>query len=147
MDKSELYIKMCDHPLIQDRWKLTEGDFVYWPSQPPAIEVFDANAVDAWSTDEVKREHGGGVWLPRQDQLQGMVFSKDYGARTIIKALWDACEKHGSLIPRVEYGFPPIGTVDESWSMEQLLLSFVMHELHQLKWDGNKWEKVGGITQ
>lgn len=130
MDKSKQYIKMCDCDEIQGRWELKEGDMVYWPSDPSNIELFADEDVDAWTIDEIKKEHGGGVWLPRQDQLQDIINDDDYTPEDFLNiisvyCMHNNCDKYGGEI---------------AGSMEQLWLSTFMHKKFNKKWNGNKWE-------
>ena len=79
------------------------------------------------------------IWLPRQDQLQAMITFHRHPERkeTPNFCAYYMCFDFFQWIPR--YG-PPEGKGDINCnSMEQLWLAFVMWELHQKKWDGNKW--------
>jgi len=66
------------------------------------------------------------VWLPRQDQLQGML-SDDVGY----------------LISKLKMFFESRTVPDPCGSMEQLWLAFVMHEKFNKTWNGNEWIKEG----
>jgi len=125
MDKSEIYIKKCDHPLIQDGWEISKGDYV------------SSRRIDFIGIIDNPTSRSKWIWLPRQCQLQGMIKQPDdfIGCWPLV------------LNERISEWAEGRGFVLWGFSYEQLLLSFVMHELHQLEWDGNKWEKVGGITQ
>ena len=127
MDESKLYIRMVDHPLIQDGWKLKPGDCVYWPLPTPTMEVFNDIDVESWTVEEIKAEHGGGLWLLRQEDWQGMLDdTEDRKLSKIEKWTNKTYLDH----------WKPWG-VFETW--EQLWAGFTMNELHQLKWDGNNW--------
>ena len=65
------------------------------------------------------------IWLPRQDQLQGMV---DYPA---IEVLIDKFYYWA----RLEHNISLLLT-----SMEQLWLAYVMSERHRKVWSGKEWE-------
>jgi len=107
-----LYIKQCDCPEIQDRWEPKEGDLLCCIDQ-----VYIWQETDPITCNAHKNE--GCWWLPRQDQLQGMI-----RGRIDLSCL----ENLASLKMMV------------SWdSMEQLWLAFVMHELHGKIWDSGKW--------
>ncbi|KKL26811.1 hypothetical protein LCGC14_2391510 [marine sediment metagenome] len=126
MDKSPKYIRMSDTPFIQDKWKPEVGDVVAYRN----ISLVDM--IDRFSKKHEK--HGFGIWLPRQDQSQGMIEWKKY----IIDIKWD--DHPHKFMWRGPY------ITGELWlwegvkgdSMEQLWLAFVMHTLHQLTWDDEK---------
>ncbi len=121
MDTSENYIKMCDYEEIQgvkEKFKCTYGmDF---------NEVFMNNATGK----EIRR-----VWLPRQDQIQAMIFDK-YGYGNIAYNQWmnfsSWLQYNMSITNR-----PPI--LDKT--MEQLWLMYHMSEKHNKEWDGDRWMK------
>ena len=114
MDNSKEYIKMCDCPEIQqvqlaskyERWST-------WISQEI---LFAGNALPNYFAL---------VWLPHQDQLQGMY-----------NHLLNCVDKLVVFYRFVARERPEYGN-----TMEQLWLAFVMWELHKKKWDGNKWVK------
>ena len=88
----------------------------------PTIETYEEN--DAMET----------VWLPRQDQLQGMVERslsvKSNGNHMAVQFAYfisDHIENH------IHFGNVLLQ------SMEQLWLAFVMHEKYGKKWDGEDW--------
>jgi len=153
MDTSKEYVAMCEKAgEIRDSWIPSQGDtYQYGMMRPCNIDIgsfvikhcetgihFLENLVNAPAFLEVIRKLY--IWLPRQDQLQYMVFGNGkYGARQ-----WDVCKEHGSLVNKIvkalkEFGIPAIGTVDEKWSMEQLWLAFVMRERYKKKWSGEDW--------
>ena len=65
------------------------------------------------------------IWLPRQDQLQGMVMDDDDN-----KSAWTL-----KFHKFVSEGFK----INIFWSMEQLWLAFVMNEKFNKTWDGKDW--------
>lgn len=69
----------------------------------------------------------GFVWLPRQDQLQGMVVFK-----SIIKV--------DDIYIKIERFYQFVNDVmGDFGSVEQLWLSFVMYEKYKKKWNGEDW--------
>lgn len=148
MDTSEIFVKMCKQaeeiqglsPVPSDKREKDKGS-LFWDNTGGLIAMLvKDNDTRRWMIGNYHDADNEFIWLPRQGQLQEMVFGTgQYGARQIIKALWDSCKEDGSLVPREEVGVPRIGTVDKKWSMEQLWLAFVMFERYQKIWDGVVW--------
>jgi len=67
------------------------------------------------------------VWLPRQDQLQDMVWDSlgTYCSNKMNSLTWGVWDFYN--------------TIDDVDSMEQLWLAFVMRELYNKQWNGNEW--------
>ena len=131
MDETSQYIKMCDHPLIQDSWVPSGGDW-YWDGDCSQLVNWEDEKPDSALNAEL--EDYKYTWLPGQDQVQEMMgefevmklFSFVYGAYP--RACWLCPDKHVAN---------PIHLF-ESW--EQYWLAFYMSEKHQMLWDGEKWE-------
>jgi len=128
MDISETYIKMCDCEEIQaikvgfilssNSWH-DEHLVLCTQSEKYYGDYF-------WVKDNPKRT----VWLPRQDQLQEMVWDK----------LWEYCSNKISSLSWGVWNF--YLQADDNYypdSMEQLWLAFVMKENHNKLWDGADW--------
>ena len=111
MDISKQYIEMCDCPEIQGQVNLIPLMLTGAPTDNNGI-VLGVRNLDII----------GGVWLPRQDQLQEMV------AQDGNLPVWKVEEWFHNWIPR--------GARPESF--EQLWLAFVMKEKYDKVWDG-KW--------
>lgn len=123
MDTTKQNIKMCekaseiqtqiDHPSFKD-WRF-------------GTQFFQNNIFNF----RLRNPHDKGscytVWLPRQDQLQGMV-GKEYHYKTHIIAdlyrFWSGKNNKGIFY----------------LSMEQLWLAFVMKEKYNKVWNGMEWE-------
>ena len=75
------------------------------------------------------------VWLPRQDQLQGIYHSlpKD-GLVYCGNWFYDVTP---ALLEKLRLFL--LGYKTQLFSMEQLWLAFVMSELYQKRWDGEQW--------
>ena len=72
------------------------------------------------------------VWLPRQDQLQAMLYPARY------KEKYDMCSAFAARCTfSVFNAF--ISDKPDVMSMEQLWLAFVMIELHQKRWHNGEW--------
>ena len=117
----ENYIKMCDCTEIQDRWGLSDGDCVAFKNQYgrgytvgyyPAVNQF-------WLPH---------IWLPRQEDLQAML--QPCSLAEVIQRFYEwykVFEIHCSIKEYV------------SWTMTELWLAYVMHELHSKAWNGSDW--------
>ena len=119
-DTSETYIKMCNHPKIQEQWKPKDGDWVYWPGNRASYVI----AEDDYSIEEHAKGH---TWLPTQDQIQEMMGINTVG--DFKKAVFDIF-------------FSCYGMSKERFTTpKQLLLAYYMYEKHDLTWDEDKWGK------
>jgi len=127
MDTSELYIKMCDCPEIQEQWDIDEGDFAFSHKHS---NIYTAD-IDIMAMGNITH---GDTWLPRQDQIQEML--KDLISKQI--EYQDCCYCYVEMISRFASSpscLLPIGT-----TMEQLWLAFYMSEKHQKFWGKEGWE-------
>ena len=126
MDTSEVYIKMCrEAKEIQKRaWEFEYGDYAHVDFGEPHTFIVSGKLIN--STD------GKAVWLPRQDQLQEMVYngrnlSVFYGFRSYV-------------MHHIVNDLDDTDEADlESW--EQLWLTFVMKEKYNKSWNGKIWVK------
>jgi len=161
MDTTEKYIEMCEKAdEIQWKWKSTEGrlnilpsyfydkdlsevEIAVWLPQTfiKALDGAMGTNVIALGISQVEKNRVGEatmdwrkfmVWLPRQDQLQDMIwgdwnleiakaytFTKFY---LFVDKVWDIAGIFGSL--------------------EQLWLAFVMMEKYKKVWNGEDWVAV-----
>ena len=121
MDCGSEYIKMCEravevqklcpikllghHYRFDNRIHILRGEYYYWH-----IEVENENEK---------------VWLPRQDQLQGIL---EIGDKLLAGIDWlgNFCEEYGNNFT----------------SMEQLWLAFVMKEKYKKIWKVSEWVRV-----
>ncbi len=140
MDISETYIKMCDCPEIQGR-TFIQGDYYGYWYIVEGETLPHGNGWNIW-VDSPEYDVPGGIWLPRQDQLQEMV--NTVGILGQLRTLIDWCDDpygFGSM------PFPWQFDKLEAWhehiesltSMEQLWLAFVMKEKHGKTWNGKEW--------
>ena len=118
MDTSKEYIKMCEKAVeIRDfHTGFSRGDVIV----NPFSQTKESTIVTEWIEKESI------TWLPRQDQLQEMVYKEQTA--------------QGKLC----YFHDWIGLVDKwhfkkDMSMEQLWLAFVMKEKYNKTWDGSEW--------
>ena len=139
MDKSEQYIRMCEKAWeIQKDWKPVDGDYCghdnegeyIWgnwecPAQSCIVAVSKEKPVEWWLN---------WLWLPRQDQLQGMIGDSPYN--NIQNAMWSILHDlhEYAFTPNMFHDFIPT-------TMEQLWLLFVMRGKYGKVWNGDDWVK------
>ena len=136
MDKTEQYIKMSDCPEVQ-KYRKGQKDFQigdcianyllgkYSKANFQGIVVFEQH-------DEI-RDRQLAVWLPRQDDIQGMLIKEKFGD---FSAHWDICVE-------IPMQFVAKNPTLELSSMEQIWLSCYMLSIHQKVWSSEeeKWVK------
>lgn len=156
MDRSMNYIKMCSRAeRIQRFFKPNddnicykiEGGFIY--GQPPFNFIsHETPGRIKLSTYDGKQDgyYVSVIWIPRQSQLQKML--REYYNNKFDCALNDsafvfiiATDFAGWLTKensyqKSEFSVYPLNVFE---TMEQLWLAFVMHNLYNEKWDGDKW--------
>ena len=133
MDTTIEYVEMCRKAEeIQHDWKFKDGDYIFGlaktfkrnPHAKPGVECWSGYSAGDWPGYPQD-----GIWLPRQDQLQDMVVSK--------KA------QYVNGLPYITFIELFHQFVKKCWhqfnSMEQLWLSYVMHEKYGKCWDGTDW--------
>ena len=145
MDTSETYIKMCDCEEIQKGHKWDYGDwliaehgiftvgtatFGYDISNSAIPPIRSDLPIATIQQDDVDGSIFSDklIWLPRQDQLQEMVFGSSEYPLKIVTELLESQVKSSFIKTHLT-------------SMEQLWLAFVQKELHNKTWDGDKWQK------
>lgn len=112
MDTSKEYIKMCE--------KATEVQEIGLRWCKELIEKCKLGYF--YNTFDLD----GGVWLPRQDQLQEML--KDKFSWRNLYAYYDKMKEYA----RVSF-------LGATQTHEQLLLQIVMLEKYNKKWNGEEW--------
>lgn len=121
MDKSEINIKMCE-----------KAGEIQSLAPNPKIIIFGGNDYYFHLDRDAPL-----VWLPRQDQLQEMLFEGQALSEEIPCAM---------LKLLYEYGHVTYNKDAEYWhackSMEQLWLAFVMKEKYNKVWDGENWVEI-----
>lgn len=130
MDSTKENILMCENAVeIQELWRPYNLD-IFVTKQSHMEPIYPRDYM--WTTDRIKQIKEEYIWLPRQDQLQGMV--KDLPRI-----------KHFNGLLSEIYQFACNTTiaiknnVNPDWSMEQLWLAFVMKEKYNKTWDGKQW--------
>jgi hypothetical protein len=126
MDRSSYYIKMCESAkVVQKQWKPDFGDFFVSMSSgrtSPCLTL----------VSELEKKHSylktiKAVWLPRQDQLQGMVIGK-------YATPWDLAIEFSNVLMADKASY-----FDNFDSMEKLWLVFIMLEKYKKKWKNGEW--------
>lgn len=142
MDTSEKYIKMCEKAEeIQILWKSKEGDFYwYFSDDDPNIghdAVVDRLDLD-WLDDGDKWFENQCWWLPRQDQLQEMIYNP--ANLNAVCAMFEEISEFGWSFPYTDNSGKTNGI--ELNSGEQLWLAFVMKEKFNKTWNDEKEEWI-----
>ena len=143
MDLSVEYIEMCRKAVeIQELCPFQEGDFILNTSSisPPEGFLFinyrhqpDPDKPDWELLYKPDQKKAFNIWLPRQDQLQEIVWNKWYhGDMTGNFNSFNVWQKMNWIWGNSNEG---------QWfkTAEQLFLAFVMHEKYGKKWDGEDW--------
>ena len=123
MDTSKEYIKMCY--LAKEVQGLDDDSAYSFRGDYEEVKI-DA---DYYNT-----------WLPRQDQLQGMITNNLIGEKYFERTgyfYWSRM-KHFLKMNDKE--------ITKNWSMEQLWLALVMKEKYNKIWKDNQWINEGTST-
>ena len=124
MDRTPIYIKQCEKAVeIQDSWKPKNLD-IFVTKQSHTQPVYPRDYL--WDTERIRIMKKEFIWLPRQDQLQGMVGWTSYAKVTHLYGFINRNPSHGDVNARL-------------CSMEQLWLAFVMKEKYNKIWNGEDW--------
>ncbi len=121
-DNTELFIRMADCPEIQEQCSYEcevepeLRDKIWW----------DSNG-DRW----FNVKGGRNIWLPRQDDIQGMLIPKPYrDFRNLLSFFFDWVDWNDDN-----------GEFARYTSMEQLWLAYFMFEKHNKVWNDG-WHEV-----
>lgn len=135
MDTSEIYVSMCRKATEVQAMKefFEDGDYYSYPEKKTiGISIYSSCAYSEGYID-YKRNEGSSTWLPKQDQLQEIVWNvvqvKPGTCRTPLMKLFAEF---------LEFAGDSGANYD---SFEQLWLAFVMKEKYGLVWDKNDWIK------
>ena len=126
MDTGETYIKICEkaeeiQAIRRDRGFIY-GDYYYEPISRNWNIIYDSQKSYMYSMPMC-------IWLPRQDQLQEILFiHKEH--------LFPQCVLLKEFIKENE-----LYIVSFLKSMEQLWLAFVMYKKYNKVWNGENWIK------
>lgn len=126
MDTSKLYIEMCDCEEIQSK------EFDYRPNFHLAY-----NLDGEW---QIEWDFLGGqdkpIWLPRQDQIQKMMYEI---LKVNVQEFSAFCFGSEPIQLRSYIKFQEYPSKFET--MEQLWLAFYMKDNHIKTWNGEEWKK------
>ncbi len=144
---SDNFTKMVNNKWIQDGWEPKAGDYytLFWTKGKykgkHGIDLSNPLVVDFDEMIRTKEDlyHSDmqqAVWLPTIEQLMEMVDHLEYDFT--LQKRYDQGKYIGyaKIDGGREYDVFPqqrVATAQELW------LAFVMHELHGLKWDGERW--------
>jgi hypothetical protein len=168
MDTSETYIKMCEKAMeIQGAWKPQVGDYIWRKYTVFGEEIdnqvwgedklkeiiilhFQSSVEGYWAACNREGEDrvfktpedmakATSVWLPRQDELQGMVggpYQHDIPEMQSIG-------RHAQLIQLIRDIdlFSQQINLKSITSMEQLWLAFIMKAKYGKVWNGEDWAR------
>jgi len=141
MDVSKEYIEMCEKAVeLREQSPLREdihsccylGDYNYMQKE----NYFHQGSTPTKIVDGVGYSEIIKIWLPRQDQLQEMVLSKeepDFNFVYWLEIFYEWYENEKG------YYFDKEDNEVDFKSMEQLWLAFVMAEKYNKRWDGKEW--------
>ena len=143
MDTSSLYIRMCgDADSIQKLWKPSDGDYYYLMSNNNLHTSIRTTSTSKpcciWRGGEYKKKPPfdlhlyGLIWLPRQDQLLKLIFSKPHNN-------FESGNKKHNFISKMLSILNFFQANKNVSSIEQLLLKFIMKDKHNKTWSGNSW--------
>jgi len=145
MDCGSVYIKMCEkaeeiqvlrreeHNSDTGKWQ--PGDFWTTVFASDKAKIFTVNGYrDAWADIPYYIHHPiECIWLPRQDQLQEMVFGLP---NTTSHQFWLISQLNKFFYYWDENGIPSV-----FFTWEQLWLAFVEKKNFGKAWTGESWER------
>ena len=127
MDTSETYIKMCEKAeeiQLKHRWQSEDHGIDCVGT--PFVYCFACERLIGGPCPEYYRDS---VWLPRQDQLQGML--PEFKAKS---GFVPSVAQHFADFVCSDKLYPfPFETFEQSW------LAYVMFELYHKVWNGQEW--------
>ena len=132
-NEEELFIKMCDTPEIQGLWNPRIGDLALDKVTIVGSQILVViNSESCFGIDEdlpaseASEYKKRCTWLPRQEDLQEMIFK-----------IWP--EFYPQELASTFCGYCMDEAPESLTSMKQLWLAFVMKEKYNKVWDGEKW--------
>ena len=129
MDVSKEYIDMCRRAVeIQELWEPKSGDFTY---------LADIQSVNIFAYGQKKE--CSEIWLPRQDQLQGVVDWESRGENGTYYQTYALKNWSSDQIYSMRYSNSDEAFNDKYDSLEKVWLAFVMDEKYGKKWEDGEW--------
>ena len=122
MDITDEYIEMCRKAKeIQKQWKYHSGDYGH---RFRHVSILHTVGIEQFRY----------TWLPRQDQLQDMLYNTLEGLLLNPLCFIHRCYK---IMGTVAYTYHKD---EQNWdTMEKLWLSFVMYEKYNKIWNSSEW--------
>lgn len=140
MDKTPEFIEMCEKATelqemrpVGSLWE--EGDYYCFSYEGEFVHLLELDCF-CDSESHARHRHPGDIWLPRQDQLQGMLADVDAYPQFAPGATY------GRNLRDLVIKFTEASSDESYWqftSMEQLWLAFVMQEKYGKHWTGEEW--------
>ncbi len=153
MDKSKEYIKMCEKAVeIQKTYydkkdgmptlrnKLEVGDYMIHKTLTGSCDYITPYIFRADIHGNIREPEMYDVWLPRQDQLQGMIVNTQIEPSKYKNTFWVLQQFYKFVKDGEGYWHSFDNCPYPHPSMEQLWLAFVMRKKFNKTWDGEKWE-------
>ena len=114
MDTSGDYIKMCEQATeVQEAWLSSHGDYYLWRYKTGRYGHWHINPVMWGLPGRRRRLSRQNIWLPRQDQLQKMIYTPQpvgYGydlCISIVMNEWATCySEHYKSTVYTKYALP-----------------------------------------
>lgn len=137
MDTTPEYIKMCEKAEeLEELWQPTIADMVIqrlWQNRWFYVTYHEAEMIKEPQSNKSDMWKSQYIWLPRQDQLQEMVFD-DIPYQKLLR-FTKFCQSN------IYADDDPILWWAERRSIEQLWLMFMMFECHNKTWNGEEWKE------
>ncbi len=139
MDDTLTYINMCEKSEIQKDWKPKDGDFVWHGDEGEEAFGHHEYPVEGriviLSDIETEAWWHNWLWLPRQDDLQGMIDRSILNETSLALA-----KRFGKWLEDNSFIGSCLTEIVRKNSMEQLWLAFVMKEKYNKTWNGKDWK-------
>jgi len=141
MDTTKKYVEMCrEAEELQENWKPGIGR--YFNSCMGGVCIYTGRLHTSGWTYEIICENdieGRQIWLPRQDELQGMLVNWGVPAKLFVFGIPAIGYDENDPMQATSEGLYYLHSDFNSW--EQLWLAFVMKEKYQRVWNGKNWEE------
>ena len=138
MDVSKEYIKMCQQAKeIQENVNFTSGDFVHCIKNGKTVVLY-FNAVNGsppWYYTDIETS----IFLPRQDQLQDMIYTSRKDAEGYEYGLLDLWESFQEFMNSDYPDDHFMNVINYMDSFEQAWLLFIMLIKYNKIWNNQDW--------
>ena len=140
MDTSKEYIEMC-RKAAEIQKKILLYDDYYYVCGSDGVGFWEDMGVNTKRDGMTIKWFFGGedlIWLPRQDQLQDMLYNPIN--TNAVSAMFEEVSDFGLSMPYTDNSGKTDGI--DLTSGEQLWLAFVMHEKYGKKWINGEWKPL-----